>query len=78
MLDRLHYQMHRFFDTCASGYSERIDLERINFVDILDSVQRRQYHCKVPACLAKLVRQRERKPGMGGRPRRHIKGDGAR
>ena len=78
MPDRSHYQMHRFFDTCASGFPERIDLERINFVDILDSVQRRQYHCKVPAWLAKLVRQRERKPGMGGGPRRHIEGDGGR
>ena len=48
--------MHRFFDSCANGYPEKINMERLDFSDIIVQVERRLYHCKVSVWLTKLVR----------------------
>ena len=45
LLDRIHWRMHRFFDSCASGKTEKIEMEKLDFSDIMDQVERREYVC---------------------------------
>ena len=54
--------MHRFFDSCASGNHDQIDINKLDFSDIMDQVERREYMCKVPHWITKLVKLREKKP----------------
>ena len=35
LLDRIHWRMYRFFDSCAHGEKSKIDLERLNFSDMM-------------------------------------------
>ena len=53
--------MHRFFDSCAAGIPEKIDVEKLDFSDILQQVERREYNCKPPSWVSKLIAKRERK-----------------
>ena len=72
ILDRIHWRMHRFFDSCAYGDKTKIDVERLNFSDILKQVEKREYTFKAPMWLSNLVKSRERKPqttGGGGKRR---------
>ena len=62
LLDRIHWRMHRFFDSCAHGEKSQIDLERLNFSDMMQQVEQREYSCKPPVWLANLVKSREKKP----------------
>ena len=48
-MDRMiNWRMHRFFDSCASGDVASIDIKKLEFDDIMDQVERREYNCKVP------------------------------
>ena len=60
-MDRIHWRMHRFFDSCASGDVANIDIKKLEFDDIMDQVERREYNCKVPHWITKLVKLREKK-----------------
>ena len=60
-LDRIHWRMHRFFDSCASGNHELIDLDKLDFSDILQQVERREYICKVPHWITRLMKLKEKK-----------------
>ena len=71
-LDRIHWRMHRFFDSCAMGDAEQIDLDKLDFSDMLQQVERREYNCKAPSWIQKLIKLREKAPqddqnsGRGG------------
>ena len=72
ILDRIHWRMHRFFDSCAYGDKNKVDVERLNFSDILQQVEKREYTFKAPMWLSTLVKSREKKPqvtGGGGKRR---------
>ena len=60
-LDRIHWRMHRFFDSCAAGINDKIDVEKLDFSDILQQVERREYNCKPPAWVSKLIAKREKR-----------------
>ena len=59
-LDRVHWRMHRFFDSCAMGDPDQIDLDKLDFYDILQQVERREYNCKVPSWLQKFIKLQEK------------------
>ena len=61
ILDRIHWRMHRFFDSCSAGNKDKVDVEKLDFSDILQQVERREYHCKPPAWIPRLIKSRERK-----------------
>ena len=60
-MDRIHWRMHRFFDSCASSDVASIDAKKLEFNDIMDQVERREYNCKVPHWINKLIKLREKK-----------------
>ena len=61
-LDRLHYRVQRFLNSCASGEASSINLKRLDFDDMKDSIERRDYYSKSPICLTKLMKKRAEEP----------------
>lgn len=59
-LDRIHWRMNRFFDLCAMGDPDQINLDKLDFSDILQQMERREYNCKAPSWLKKFIRLREK------------------
>ena len=53
--------MYRFFNSCTADVKDRIDVERLDFSDILQQVERRKYNYKHPAWVSKLIAKREKK-----------------
>ena len=58
-LDRLHWRIHRFFDSCASGDAQKVDLDKLDFTDVLNQIEKREYICKVPSWITSLMKKRE-------------------
>ena len=48
-LDRVNWRYHRFLDSCASGDLDDIELDKLDFSDMLQQVERREYNSKVPS-----------------------------
>ena len=46
-LDRVNWRYHRFLDSCASGDPDAIELDKLDFSDMLQQVERREYNSKV-------------------------------
>ena len=63
ILDKVHWGMHRFFDSCAAGDLDKIDTSYLDFMDTMREVERRKFHCKPPAWITKLIKSKERRPG---------------
>ena len=47
-LDRLHYRVQRFLESCASGETRSINLKHLDFDDMKQSIERREYYSKSP------------------------------
>ena len=60
-MDRVNWRMHRFFDSCASGDVSIIDTDKLDFSDMLEQVERREYVAKSPAWIRKLLKKKEKK-----------------
>ena len=54
--------MHRFFDSCAAGDQDKVDISYLDFTDIMKEVERRKFHCKPSAWITKLIKGKERRP----------------
>ena len=63
-LDRIHWRMHRFFDSCAAGDHATIDMDKLDFSDILQQVERREYICKVPHWITRLMKAKDKKQDL--------------
>ena len=61
-LDRANWRYHRFLDSCASGDPDAIELDKLDFSDMLQQVERREYNSKVPSWITKLIKSCEQKP----------------
>jgi len=75
-LDRINWRYHRFLDSCASGDVENIDLKKLDFNDMLEQVERREYHTKVPSWIRKMMKKKEKKHGDHDRHQRGSGGGG--
>ena len=60
-LDKLHWRIHRFLDSCAHGDPERVDTDKLDFSDMMQQIECREYNTKVPIWIRKLVKKREKK-----------------
>lgn len=60
-LDHIHWRMHRFFDCCASGEHALIDMDNLDFSDILQQVECRECICKVPHWITRLMKVKDKK-----------------
>ena len=60
-LHRIDWCLHRFFDSRASGKVFEIDTKKLVFQDMLEQVEPREYHTKVPAWIRKLMKKKEKK-----------------
>ena len=73
ILDKVNWRFHRFLDSCAHGDTDKIDINKLDFDDIMEQVERREYNTKIPAWIRKLVKKQEaskktvyeRDPGNG-------------
>ena len=61
LVDKIHYKIQRFFDSCAGGDPSQLNLKKIDFREIMDQIEEGKYYAKVPAWLRKLVKKREGK-----------------
>ena len=57
----MNWRYHRFLDSCASGDPDAIELDKLDFSDMLQQVERREYNSKVPSWITKLINSREQK-----------------
>ena len=57
-LDRIHYRIQRFLESCASGDAGNINTKHLQFEEMLDSIERREYYAKSPIWLTKLLKKR--------------------
>jgi len=60
LLDRINWHFHRSLDSCTSGDVTDIDTAKLDFTDMLEQVERREYHTKVPAWIRKLMKKKEK------------------
>ena len=58
-LDRVNWRFHRFLDSCASGVPSDIDTKKLDFSDMLEQVERREYQTKIPSCIRKIMKKKE-------------------
>jgi hypothetical protein len=61
-LDRIHYRVQRFLESCASGDTAKINTRHLDFTEMLDSIERREYFSKSPLWLTKLMKKRSETP----------------
>jgi hypothetical protein len=64
-LDKLNWRVHRFLDSCASGDPAKIDSKRLEFKDMMDEVERREYNSKTPAWIQRLIKKSEQRTHQG-------------
>ena len=71
-LDRIHYRIQRFLESCASGDPAQIKVKHLEFDEMLESIERREYYSKNPIWLTKLMKKRAEGPKKQGEenPRR--------
>ena len=60
-MDKLSWRFHRFLDSCAFGEESRIDSKKLDFTDMMEEVERREYTGKTPAWIRKLTKKKEEK-----------------
>ena len=73
LLDKIGWRLNRFLDSCAHGDPDKIDIHKLDFSDIMEQVERREYNSKIPSWIKKLVKKQEaskkpsfeRDPGYG-------------
>ena len=73
LLDKIGWRFNRFLDSCAHGDPDKIDIHKLDFSDIMEQVERREYNSKIPSWIRKLVKKQEaskkpsfeRDPGYG-------------
>ena len=58
-LDRVNWRIHRFLDSCACGDTDRIDMKKLSFEDMMEQVERREFQTKVPAWIRKIMKKKE-------------------
>ena len=75
-LDRVNWRFRCFLDSCASGDVDNIDMKKLDFQDILEQVERREYHTKVPAWIRQMMKKKEKKHGDRDRHQRGGGGGG--
>ena len=64
-LDKLSWRFHRFLDSCAFGDENKIDSKKLDFNDMMEEVERREYTGKTPAWIRKLTKKKEEKARTG-------------
>ena len=60
-LDRVSWRYHRFLDSCASRDLDDTELDKLDFSEMLQQVERREYNSKVPSWITKFAKLRELK-----------------
>ena len=61
LMDKLHYRVHKFLESYASGDETKVDSKRLDFRDMMNGVESREYSTKIPAWIKRLTKQREAK-----------------
>ena len=61
-LEKINWRVQKFLQSCADGDEAKIKTEHLEFHDILERIERREYHTKVPRWISNLVKKREKKP----------------
>ena len=66
LLDKVNWRFNRFLDSCAHGDADKIDTNKLDFDDIMEQVERREFNTKVPIWIKKLVKSKKppRRPFM--------------
>ena len=59
LLDKVNWRFNRFLDSCAHGEVDKIDTKKLDFDNIMEQVERREYNTKVPIWIKKLIRKQE-------------------
>jgi len=73
ILDKINWRFQRFLDSCAHGSPDKIDINKLDCLDIMKQVGRWEYNTKVPSWMKKLIKKMEttkkpayeRDPGHG-------------
>ena len=65
-MDKIGWRLNRFLDSCAHGDPDKIDIHKLDFSDIMEQVERREYNSKIPSWIRKLIKKQEasKKPGL--------------
>ena len=58
----MNWRFHRFLDSCASGVAADIDTKKLDFSNMLEQVERREYQTKVPSWIKKIMKKNEGTP----------------
>ena len=59
LLDKIHWRVHKFFDSCARGDEGKIDLGKLNFTEM--QIEQRDWITKIPSWIRKLTKRKESK-----------------
>ena len=80
-LDKIHWGLNKFLDSCADGDPTKIQTRRIDWTGLMDQIESREFVTKIPAWIRKLVKKKEGKPqevpngrGAGGGGREDLSG----
>ena len=65
-LDKIHFRVHRFLDSCAYGDVSKIATDKLQFADLLDQVESREYNTKAPAWIKSIVKKDKPTPDDNG------------
>ena len=57
-LDRINRRVHRFLDSCAKGEIKEVDVNKLEFDDLLEQLENFEYNTKVPAWIRTLLKKR--------------------
>ena len=55
----MSWRLHRFLNSCASSVPSDIDMKKLDFSDMLEKVERREYQTKVPSWIRKVMKKKE-------------------
>ena len=70
-LDKLNRRLHRFLDYWAGGIESEIDTKKLDTADMLDQVEMKEYHAKVPGWIPTILKSRKQHPDEDGRSGGH-------
>jgi hypothetical protein len=60
-LDKINWRFHRFLDSCANGDHTKIKLQKLDFLDMTEGVESREFFGKTPVWITRLTKKQEQK-----------------
>ena len=62
LLDKINWRVHQFLDSCAGREAEELEIDLLDFSEMVYQIDRRDWVTMAPSWMNKLVKKKEKRP----------------